>query len=97
MCVTPKTEIIQNKTIKLIVKMLEDKYKELDDELTSYQVEKNNFHSELENNKKSQAKELLAFKKEIQIGTRCKKVYGKDWRFRIQIFVWKMMLMIIGR
>jgi hypothetical protein len=77
--------------------MLEDKYKELDDELTSYQVEKNNFHSELENNKKSQAKELLAFKKEIQIGTLCKKVYCKDWRFRIQIFVWKMMLMIIGR
>jgi hypothetical protein len=77
--------------------MLEDKYKELDDELTSYQAEKDNFYIALENNKKSQTRELLTFKKEIQNGTRCKKVYGKDWMFRVRIFVWKVMLMVVGR
>ena len=72
--------------------MLDDKYKELNEELSGFNKDLDKMNENLELTKKNQLQEFLSARSEIKSGKKYSKLGGFNWWFKFKLFFWRLLM-----
>jgi len=72
--------------------MLDNKYKEIKEELSGFNEDIETLKTELEREKNRQLLDLVGVKSEIKSGKKYSKLGGRNWWFRFKLYIWKLLM-----